>query len=177
MNRLLVFAVGMFVLAGCWWGQRAPTTLELTNTSGERVGYGFAVGDNFLTADHIYEAHETLFFEGTPIKVEQRFVDQDFLYFSLPFRSVDKLTRGRWSSAPLQVGEAVSWGYGGGVIEAIENEFMIDDRTYTHIATVPGEISPGMSGLPVHDERYNVLGIIVGGDLDSVFISGLPLVK
>jgi len=149
-----------------------PTTIALWDDQANIVGYGFAVEQNkFVTAEHIWVEHPSLFYNQVPIEVLQRDTEKDLLYFSLSTEISEPLDLATWRHFLLEIGETLYWGDSVGEVIEINATTVISNRSYSDLIVLSGTVAPGLSGSPVYDSENKVVGMIVGGGEAVVYVA------
>jgi len=169
--KSIVILVLVLTLSGCSFSS-IPTVLEVHDSNGQLVGRAFAIdGDQFVTADHVFQEHQPIFVDQKLVTVQQRDRANDWLRFSLPKKFVHPQRFATFKTKSLKVGSEVFWPGGRGTVLDLDSSVDFERQSYANIITVSGQVVPGDSGWPVYDKNNLVVGMIIGGEKGKVYLT------
>jgi hypothetical protein len=171
MKKLLLLFLGYF-----FWGcQQQPElntrkTLEipshvlLEDSQSETIGIGVPIDDRvFVTADHLLEKYENIFWKEHEIEIFARDFDNNILFFRLPhWIGLDV----RWSDSPPVIGSEIFWMNDLSISQEHVHSIkkLSKDQIQKDIIVISGIANIKNSGAPIFDAQGKVFGILVGGD-------------
>lgn len=189
MKKLVIFAFGL-VLLGC--GQETSVSIEplmhsnnhrdsdkrrptipahifLHNSDGEKVGMAVSIQDQiFVTADHLKEKYENLFWKTTPIRIIARDFEDDLLFFEMESWPLDAP---KWSDSPPVLGEEIFWIDETSTLTTEKvrsiSEHITEDALKNERIVISGIAELPNSGTPIFGSNGQVFGILVGGDREK----------
>jgi len=143
-----------------------PSHIFLSDSEGNRVGMAVSLQDQiFVTADHLKEKYDKLFWKEMPIHIIARAFEDDLLFFELNNWVLDAPT---WSDHPPVLGEPIFWIDETSSLTTEEvrsiSEHIDEDSLKTERIVISGIATLPNSGSPIFGERGQVFGILVGAD-------------
>ncbi|MCF7917835.1 serine protease [Candidatus Gracilibacteria bacterium] len=173
MKKLLILCA--VFLYGCGMQQqeearivippRTPFHILLSDTTNHVVGMAIPIQDKiFVTADHLLQTYENIFWKGEEIQVLARDFDNDLLFFTLD-RWVGN--EAIWSDSPPVVGSAIFWVDGAEIAEEQVHSIaeLGEDQIKRDVLVLSGTSDVPNSGSPVFDATGKIFGVLVGGDM------------
>ena len=151
-------------------------TIEITNAENKKIGIGTHIKDNiFLTADHLLNKSENLYYKDAEIKVLARDFTHDLLLFK-----VFQMDHGLWlmddRSNNISIDPQFFWHDGVRQQELIflrrQDEVVIEHEIKKDVFIFSGSIEPGFSGSPFYDKKNHLQGILIGGNHDHNHVFG-----
>ncbi len=143
-----------------------PSHIFLSDSEGNRVGMAVSLQDQiFVTADHLKEKYDKLFWKEMPIHIIARAFEDDLLFFELNNWVLDAPT---WSDHPPVLGEPIFWIDETSSLTTEEvrsiSEHIDEESLQTERIVISGIASLPNSGSPIFGEKGQVFGILVGAD-------------
>ncbi len=144
-----------------------PGIYSVFSVEGERVGNSFYYKDTFILPEHVYE--EGILIEGSRYEILLRDFARDVVFLMGKDVSKDMMKRTAGLSSRLpEIGmELYRWdGIGFEVhrVEAVDVSFEIHGSVKKNLLQLSGSVDPGVSGMPVFDQKGVVYGMIMGSD-------------
>ena len=179
MKKFVICLLGALLIA-CGKGQttelihdrpQIPAHIFLHDSDGNKVGMAVLVQDRiFVTADHLKEKYDKLFWKESPIHIIARDFENNLLFFELESWVLDPPV---WSDSPPVLGEKIFWVDETSSLES-ENvrsisENIEEDSLYNERIVISGIAELPNSGSPIFGERGQVFGILVGADRSQGF--------
>ena len=143
-----------------------PAHIFLHNEEGEKVGMAVSVQNQiFVTADHLKEKYENLFWKDHPIHIMARAFEDDLLFFEMESWPWDAP---EWSDSPPVLGEEIFWIDETSTLTTEKvrsiSENITEDALQSERIVISGIAELPNSGTPIFGKRGQVFGILVGAD-------------
>ncbi len=148
-----------------------PAHIFLHDSDGNKVGMAVSVQDQiFVTADHLKEKYDKLFWKDLPIHIIARDFENNLLFFELDSWILDPP---KWSDAPPVLGEKIFWVDETSSLEREKvrsiSENIEEDSLHKERIIISGIAELPNSGSPIFGEKGQVFGILVGADRSQGF--------
>jgi hypothetical protein len=143
-----------------------PAHIFLHDSEGNKIGMAVSVqGQIFVTADHLKEKYDKLFWKTDPIHIIARAFEDDLLFFEMDTWMLDAPV---WSTHPPVLGEPIFWIDETSSLTTEEvrsiSENIQENSLKTERIVISGIAQLPNSGSPIFGDRGQVFGILVGAD-------------